>query len=232
MGQQRAGRGSQIAVAILAVVATGLPSVADDPADVRSAAQPTSADDLQSLQPGHTKGEVFDAAAQRAKLEAIQDGAADAETLKVRLRDRDPVIAGAALQALSARSRHEAMEAILQVIDDTTEPVRLQAFQLLLDAPDSDQAVVAKALAKALRDLDSALVVRAIQELVTRDDPESDEALTEALREGDVELRLLIVKSVGTGDNVRPYLFNALHDADERVRAAAEAVLFPSKATR
>ena len=117
------------------------------------------------------------------------------------------------------------MEAVLQVIDDTTEPVRLQAFELLLDAPDPDQAVVARALARALKDPDSALVVRAIQELVTRDDPESVGALMEAQRDGDVELRLLIVKSVGTGDNVRPYLSNALDDPDERVRNAAERVL-------
>lgn len=165
--------------------------------------------------------------AQEAKLRAIHNGSADAGTLRARLRDRDPVVAGAALQALSARSQQEAMEAILQVIDDTTEPVRLQAFQLLIAAPDPDPVVVARALVRALKDPDSALVVRAIQELVTRDDPESVGALMDAQRDGDVELRLLIVKSVGTGDHVRPYLSNALDDPDERVRKAAEAALFP-----
>src|SRR5262249_4364515 len=100
--------------------------------------------------------------------------------------------------------------------------------QLLLDDPDADQAVVARALAKALKDQDSALVVRAIQELVGRDDPESAATLTDALRVGDADLRLLIVKSVGTSDNVRPYLSDALYDADERVRKAAEAVLSPT----
>jgi len=214
---QQPGRRSQIAVAVLAVVAAGLPSLADDPIDVRAAAQPAGADGVDSRQ-------------QAAKLEAIQNGSADTKKLKALLRDHDPVIAGAALQALSAGNRDEAMEAILQVIDDTTEPVRLQAFQLLLDAPDADQTVVARALAKALKDQDSALVVRAIQELVGRDDPESAATLRDALREGDAELRLLIVKSVGTGDNVRQYLSDALHDVDPRVRKAAEAVLFPTRA--
>jgi HEAT repeat protein len=204
MGQQRVTRGPQAAIMILALMVVGSPVLAQAKSDVV-------------------------AAAQEAKLKAIHDGAADTHTLEARLRDRDPAIAGAALAALSARNPHEAMEALVRVIDDTTEPVRLQAFQLLLDAPDSDPAVVGRALARALKDPDSALVVRAVQELVGRGDPQSVATLMDAQRDGDVELRLLIVKSVGMGDPVHPCLFNALGDPDKRVREAAEAALFPSR---
>jgi len=203
-------------VVILALLVSGLPSLADDPTEVLAAA------------PGDTEGPGFDADAQEAKLEAIHNGSADTDTLKAHLRDRDPVIASAALQVLSEGSQREAMEAVLQVIDDSTAPVRFQVFQLLLAAPDPDQAVVARALRAALKDPDSALVVRAIQELAARDDPESVGALMDAQREGDVELRLSIVKWVGSGDNAERYIANALGDSDARVRKAAEAVLLPS----
>jgi HEAT repeat protein len=225
MDQPCARRVFPVVVAILAVVVPGSRFFADDAVDVPAVVQAPGGHPSESRRPGDTSGDAFDAAAQAAKLLAILDGSAGAGTLRARLRDRDPVVAGAALQALGARSQKEAMDAILQVIDDTTEPVRLQAFQLLLDAPDADQAVVTRALAGALKDPDWALVVRAVRELVTRDDPDSVAALMDAQRDGDVELRLLIVKSLGAGDSVRPYLFYALDDPDERVRKAAEQVL-------
>lgn len=53
-------------------------------------------------------------------------------------------------------------------------------------------------------------------------------ALTDAMREGSVATRLLIVKSVGTSDAVKPYLYDGLRDRDETVRSAAAAALSPS----
>jgi len=175
--------------------------------------------------------EEFDADAQQVKLAAISTSgvAGNAETLRNFLRDPDPVVGAAAFNALTARGKLAAVQALLAVINDTTEPVRLQALQMLVDAPDMDDATVLGALRSALEDPDSALVVYAVQVLMARNDPAAVGALTDALRQGSAATRLLIVKTVGTAEAAQRYLYDALRDPDENVRGAAEEALNPSK---
>jgi HEAT repeat protein len=168
---------------------------------------------------------VFDIDTQEAKLATISKNGADAETLRGLLRDSDPVIGAAAFYALAQRGRPAAVQALVAVVKDTTEPVRLQALQLLINASDKGDTAVLGALRTALNDPDSALVVSAVQTLMARDDPEARSALTDALREGSVASRLLIVRSIAGGDATQSYLYYALRDPDESVRSAAAAAL-------
>ena len=52
-----------------------------------------------------------------------------------------------------------------------------------------------------------------------RDDAGAISAITEALREGSVASRLLVIETLGTGDAPQPYLNDVLNDADETVRS-------------
>ena len=167
---------------------------------------------------------------QHEKLAAIARGreTADKRSLAALLRDRDPIIAAAAFDTLREHDSDAASEELLEVIHDTTEPTRLRALQLLVSGADADDASVLDALRFALDDPDSALVVFAAETLGSREDFSAMSALTDAMREGSVATRLLIVRSVGTSDAVRPYLYDGLRDRDETVRSAAAAALFPS----
>jgi HEAT repeat protein len=173
--------------------------------------------------------EAFDAASQQAKLDVILSAATGTERLEGNLRDRDPVIAAAAFQALTGRSYHAAVQALLNVINDTTEPVRLQALQTLLNAPGIENATIVGALRSALRDPDPAFVACAVQALTIRSDPDAVSVITEALREGSVATRLAIVRSAGNSDAAQGYLYYALRDPDAKVRSAAMDTLSPSK---
>jgi hypothetical protein len=186
---------------------------------------PAPGSDVGALDPGVTAGVPFDADAQQQKLDGIARGGGGAEGLASRLRDPDPVIASAALHAISSLNSRRAIDELLEVINDTTEPLRLQALQLLLIAPGVDNAITMPALRSALNDPDPALVECATQALAIRGDPEAVRALTDALREGSVATRLSIVRSVGNDEAARQYLYYALRDSDESVRRIAEEAL-------
>jgi HEAT repeat protein len=158
-------------------------------------------------------------------MAAIYSPGASLQMLQEHLRDRDPMINTAAFDAIGAHGKYRALEALLDVIDDTTEPTRLQALQLLLRAPDTDEAAVKRTLRAALKDPDPAFVAFAVETLAAGRDPEAENMLREALRDDNVLTRLLIVQSLGSSDAARPYLGYALSDPDKTVRKAAAALL-------
>ena len=186
--------------------------------------------------PGHARAVQSEGseAQQEAKLAAIAGSgdAADERALAAFLRDRDPVVAAAAFDTLRERDSNAASQALLAIIRDTTEPTRLRALQLLVSEADADDGNVLSALRIALNDPDSALVVSAVQALVGRDDFAATSALADAMREGSVATRLLIVRTVGTSDAARPYLNDGLRDRDESVRKAAADALAAANETQ
>jgi HEAT repeat protein len=197
------------------VFAAALPwSASSQSADV---AQPPAANESVA---------ASDAAAQETKLAAIAAaGIVDTDALRRLMRDRDPVVGSAAFHAWMEGDRNAALQELLDVVVDTTEPTRLRALQLLLAASDSSDAAGLDALRTALADADSALVVLAVQTLMNGDDPAAASLLSDALRDGSVATRRLIVQTVGAGDDARGYLYSALNDVDETVRSAAAAAL-------
>jgi HEAT repeat protein len=160
------------------------------------------------------------------------DPAADDATFRYHLRDPDPAVGAAAFDALGVRNKEAAVGALLEVVNDPTEPVRLQALQLLLGSLEAGEATLAATLRTALADPDSAIVACAVQELGGRDDAEAISALAEALGAGDLPTRLLIVQSIASNTSAVPLLHQGLEDPDETVRTAATAVLFPSEKTK
>jgi HEAT repeat protein len=180
--------------------------------------------------PVEASREALGALAQQTKLAEIGAAfAGDQATLRNYLRDPDPIIGAAAFDALGVRNKRAALEALLEVVNDPTEPLRLQALQLLLDTPEVDEATLTATLRAALEDPDPAFVARAVQEFGGRTDAEALSALAEALDAGDLPTRLLIVQSIASNTSDVPLLYRSLKDPDETVRSAATEILFPSK---
>lgn len=220
---QPTARSWRLAVLIFAVLVMAL-SLHGTPQEPASPGPPAFGDDQPT---GNDGPEPFDPEAQQKKLAAINDFAARADALEGYLRDRDPVIGMAAYYALGARSKRAALQAVIDVVNDATEPVRLQALQLLLgsDIDKADEQAVARVLRAALDDPDPAFVILATEALAASDDPADERALMDALRDGSLATRLLIVQSVGRGEAAKQYLNYALRDSDETVRNAAESIL-------
>jgi HEAT repeat protein len=157
-------------------------------------------------------------------LEEIWSNTTNQATLQNYLRDTDPAVASAAFDVLEKQNHHAAMKALLDVVNDPGEPVRLQAFQLLLSSAEAGETPVAT-LRAALQDPDPAFVAGAVQALAERNDAEALSALAEALRTRDLSTRLLIVRSVASNTAAVPLLYQALIDPDETVHNAATSVL-------
>jgi len=182
---------------------------------------------LEAQRPGEMSGEDFDEHAQQTKLTKIHSGTTNQATLQYYLRDADPIVGASAFSALGVRDKQAAVDALLDVVNDPTEPVRLQALQILLASSDIDQATLD--LRAAFNDVDPAFVACAAQELGARDDGEALNTLAEVLGAGDPPTRLLIVQSIANNTSAAPLLYQSLNDPDESVRNAARAILFPPK---
>ena len=195
-----------------------------------SAVQPASQSldgQLEAQRPGEMSGEDFDEHAQQTKLARIHSGTTDQATLQYYLRDADPIVGASAFSALGVGDKQAAVEALLEVVNDPTEPVRLQALQILLASPDVDKATLD--LRAAFDDMDPAFVACAAQELGARDDGAALNTLADVLGAGDPATRLLIVQSIANNIAAASLLYASLNDPDESVRNAARAILFPPK---
>ena len=195
-----------------------------------SAVQPASHSfdgQLEAQRSVELSGEDFDEHAQQTKLAKIHSGTTDQATLQYYLRDADPIVGASAFSALGVRDKQAAVEALLEVVNDPTEPVRLQALQILLASSDIDQATLD--LRAAFNDVDPAFVACAAQELGARDDGDALKTIAEMLGAGDPPTRLLIVQSIANNTSAAPLLYQSLNDPDESVRNAARAILFPPK---
>jgi len=194
------------------------------PTAVQPATQPVDGQ-FKAQQPD-TSQDAFDAQLQQTKLAQIQSGS-DQVTLRDYLRDADPIIAAAAFAALGVIDKQAAVKALRDVVNDTAEPVRLQALQLLLSSPDVDEATRAAIHRAALQDPDPAFIAYAVQELGGRNDQEALRDLAEAFDTGDITTRLLIVNSIANNTSATHLLYQGLNDPDERVRNAVMAALHP-----
>jgi HEAT repeat protein len=143
-----------------------LGSTLDSVGGTQSAAQPAfQSIDGETQRPEEASGEAFDAHAQQTILAQIDSASADQATLRYYLRDPDPIIGAAAFDALGVRNKRAAVEALLDVVNDPTEPVRLQALQLVLNSSDLDEATWVATLRAALADPDPAFAASAMQTL-------------------------------------------------------------------
>jgi hypothetical protein len=171
---------------------------------------------------------------QTEKLAAIEPAATsqDREALGKYMQDANAAVQAAAFDALSAHDNPAAVENLLAEIKDVSQPVRLQALQLLSQSPQADEQIVMTTLIDALNGVDPSFSAYAAQALAQRGTPEAMNALSEMLDSPDPSTRLMVLQSVAQTEAGLSVLRAALSDSNETVRSAAAALLQQGESTR
>ena len=171
---------------------------------------------------------------QTEKLAAVESASAsqDGEALGKYMQDANAAVQAAAFDALAARDNPEAVENLLAEINDPSQPVRLQALQLLAQSPQADEHTVMTTLIDALNGADSSFSAYAAQALAQRGTPEAMNALTDMLNSANPSTRLTVLQSVAQTEAGLSLLRAALSDSDATVRSAAAALLQQAEAAR
>jgi hypothetical protein len=172
-------------------------------------------------------------ASQAEKLAAIEAAATsqDREALGKYMQDVNAAAQAAAFDALAAHDNSAAVENLMAEIKDVSQPVRLQALQLLTESPQADEQTVMTTLIDALNGADPLFSAYAAHALAERSTPEAMNALSEMLNSSDPSTRLMVLQSVAQTEAGPPLLRAALSDGNETVRSAAAALLQQGEAT-
>jgi len=181
---------------------------------------------------GALKGEAVEtpeplANSPEVKLAAIGSAATDHDhdALNAFLRDGDAAVQASAFQALAAQSHDAAIDSLTAEIQDTSQPARLQALQLLVQSSGAGDSVIMNTLLAALKDPDPAFNAYAIQTLAGYGNAGALEALSDAFHGMDAAAKLTIVQSLAGTQAGLPLLQEAASDADATVSAAAKELL-------
>src|SRR5260370_39092709 len=166
-------------------------------------------------------------ASQTEKLAAIEAAATsqDREALGKYMKDANATVQAAAFDALAAFDNLAAVENLMAEINDVSQPVRLQALQLLTESPHLDEQTVMTTLIDALNGADPSFSAYAAHALAERGTPEATNALSEMLNSSDPSTRLMILQSVAETEAGLALLRAALSDSNETVREAGLALL-------
>ncbi|HXM99004.1 MAG TPA: HEAT repeat domain-containing protein [Candidatus Dormibacteraeota bacterium] len=173
-------------------------------------------------------------ASQTEMLAAIEAAAMsqDREALGKYMQDANAAAQAGAFDALPAHDNPAGVENLLAEIKDVSQPVRLQALQLLTESPQADEQTVMTTLIDALNGADPSLSEYAAHALAERGTPDAMNALSEMLKSSDPSTRLMILQSVAQTEAGPPLLRAALSDSNETVRSAAAALLQRGEAAR
>jgi len=171
---------------------------------------------------------------QTVKLAAVETAAAshDREALGEYIQDANAAVQAAAFDALAAHDNPAAVENLLAEINDPSQPVRLQALQVLSQSPQADEQTVMTTLIDALNGADSSFSAYAAKALAQRGTPEAMNALTDVLNRSDPSTRLMVLQTVAGTEAGLPLLRAALSNSNETVRSTAAALLQQAEATR
>jgi Spy/CpxP family protein refolding chaperone len=171
---------------------------------------------------------------QTENLAAIESAAAtqDREALGTYMQHDNVAVQAAAFDALAANDNTAAVENLLAEIEDPSQPVRLQALQLLGQSPQVSEEIVMTTLIDALNGADPSFSASAAHALAERGTPEAMNALSELLNSSDPSTRLMLLQSVAQTQAGLAILRAALSDSNETVRSTAEALLQQSEAMK
>jgi len=131
------------------------------------------------------------------------------------------------LESVTEKQQKAAAEALLEIINDVTDPGRLQALHLLFTCSKLDDEILTRNFRKALADPDEAFAGLAASILASRKDEQAARVLTEAYNGADAKGRLAIAQLLQVDSLAAPLLQRAKNDPDEKVRSAAIANLAP-----
>jgi hypothetical protein len=129
------------------------------------------------------------------------------------------------LESLGEEEQKVASEALVELVNEVTEPARLQALHLLLNWSKLDEETLARTVQNALTDADESFAGLAVAILTSRTDEQAARVLTQAYRGADAKGRLAIVQLVQVDSLAAPLLQQARNDPDTSVRSAAIANL-------
>lgn len=177
--------------------------------------------DLQGLQVASEAPEPEPNSAPRFDAEALRDPG----TLKALLTSSDPALTEAVLQGARGRDKEIAARALLDIVEDGTEPRRLEVLQRLCASPHVDEETRMAALFVAVHDADDALVTQAVRELALREDPAALSLLTGAFEAGERPTKLFILESLASNAAAEPLLQQGVLDPDETVRSTAKGFM-------
>jgi hypothetical protein len=171
---------------------------------------------------------------QTEMLAAVEAAAAsqDREALGKYMQDANAAVEASAFDALAAHDNPVAVENLLAQINDPSQPVRLQALQLLTQSPQADEQTVMTTLIGRLNGADASFSAYAAQALAERGTPEAMNALTDMLNSSDPSSRLTVLQSVAQTEAGLSLVRAALSDSDAAVKSAAAVLLEQAEAAR
>jgi hypothetical protein len=147
----------------------------------------------------------------------------DEDALSKAVKDENPVVQASAFEALNYLDRDGAVSALQSATESDHPATRLQALQLLESTPSAAEGTVLAALARALKDDDTAVRLNAVQALGNREGNDVVDLLRNALQDSDPSVRIAVLSIAA--EKHRSLLYQALSDEDESVRTAANAML-------
>ncbi len=158
-----------------------------------------------------------------------ESSAADAKfaALLSLLSQPDLILANSVFHDLLTENPEAALEALLRLVEDSGNPHRVQAVQLLLNSQLVDPDLADPAVRRALQDGGPAVAHGAIEELAGRNDKQALGLLNEIMDRGDPDTRLLLVQSVADNFAASGLVQRGLSDPDPGVRLAAELAVAP-----
>jgi Spy/CpxP family protein refolding chaperone len=169
---------------------------------------------------------------QTENLAAIESAATnqDREALGTYMQHGNAAMQAAAFDALAANDNAAAVENLLAEIKDPSQPVRLQALELLGQSPQVAEPIVMTTLIDALNGDDPSFSASAAHALAERGTPEAMTALSQLVNSSDPSTRLMVLQSVAQTQAGLAILRGALSDSNETVRSAAADLLQQSEA--
>lgn len=119
----------------------------------------------------------------------------------------------------------EVKASLMEMTQSNNPTIRVQGLSELSEGSKADAATLRSILTHAVNDPDASVRGYAIQALAHRGGDDVMGYLWLALQDPDPSVRILAIQSVGSQDQARPLLQQALSDKDETVRSIAASLL-------
>jgi hypothetical protein len=149
----------------------------------------------------------------------------DRTALEQYMQNTNAAVQAAAFNAFASLDNSAAVQDLLGMINDGSQPNQLQSLQLLSQSPQIDEQIVTSTLINALNGPDPTLSSNAAQALASLGTPEAMNALNQMFNSSNASTQLMILQSVGQTQAGQDLLRMALSESNESVSSAAATML-------